>query len=410
MVLFLWTGCERKYTPDIDISEATKNTILTEDFELISIVTRFQGGATRSKKDTLDVIKLHIREKKSSRKLTLTLLPTIGFVEGWTSVGQKSKAYLLRRFTGTILKNREHRFGGIYYDGRQEKGSRSLIELRDAPEDCLEVQVIYVVTIDWFLVDGSGNITSYLGQTTEYQSGEDRVCAPPGSTEVYRDQGTDTRTVAHIPAWKVTSFLVEYDHLLNSKDENFIEDNTWIIPYLEEFIEECGGNDPGRPDLGIVANLIRTFLPSNEEKLFFERYWEGIGDWTLSTNMFNEIVAMINNYPAEWNLQGATDFNGQEVLKYHFDVPNGLEYDLALGQFTFYLDSTGEVVGIYDEYNFDWHQGFQIYGPGTTPTVSLLINSLIGCTDRGFINEWQTRAVSAAGLFSGAKNYKVSYP
>src|SRR5690606_34686285 len=234
-----------------------------------------------------------------------------------------------------------------------------------------EVTVINVVTIDWFLVDGNGNITSYLGQTTEYQSGDDRVCAPPGSTEVYRDQGTNTRTVAHIPAWKVVSFLDENDHLLNSKDENFIEDNTWIIPYLEEFIEECGGNDPGRPDLGIVANLIRTFLPSNEEKLFFERYWEGIGDWTQSTNMFNEIVAMINKYAAEWNLRGATDFNGQEVLKYHFDVPNGLEYDLALGQFTFYLDSTGEVVGIYDEYNFDWHQGFQIYGPGTKPTVSL---------------------------------------
>src|SRR5690606_31613271 len=263
MVLFLLTGCEREHVPWIESSEGSTQTILTEEFELISIETQLEGSATRNKRDTLDVLKLNIREKKSSRKLTLTLLPTIGFVEGWTSVGQKCKAYLLRRFTGTILKNREHRFGGIYYDGRQEKGSRSLIELRDAPEDCLEVQVIYVVTIDWFLVDGSGNITSYLGQTTEYQSGEDRVCAPPGSTEVYRDQGTDTRTVAHIPAWKVTSFLVEYDHLLNSKDENFIEDNTWIIPYLEEFIEECGGNDPGRPDLGIIGNLIRTFLPHN---------------------------------------------------------------------------------------------------------------------------------------------------
>lgn len=410
MVLFLLTGCEREHVPWIESSENSTQTILTEEFELISIETQLEGSSTRNKRDTLDVIKLNIRKKNSSQKFTLTLLPTIAFADRWTTVEQKSEAYLLRRFTGAILKDRDHRFGGIYYDGKQEEGSYRLIDLRDAPEDCFEVTVINVVTIDWFLVDGNGNITSYLGQTTEYQSGEDRVCAPPGSTEVYRDQGTNTRTVAHIPAWKVNSFLDENDHLLNSKDENFIEDNTWIIPYLEEFIEECGGNDPGRPDLGIIGNLIRTFLPHNEEKLFFERYWEGIGDWTLSTNMFNEIVAMINNYPAEWDLQGVADFNGQEVVKYHFDVPYGLEYDLALGQFTFYLNSTGMVVGIYDEYNFDWHQGLTISGPGTTPTVSLLINSLIGCTDRGFINEWQTRAVSAAGLFSGAKNYKVSYP
>ena len=46
----------------------------------------------------------------------------------------------------------------------------------------------------------------------------------------------------------MNSFLDEYDHLLNSQDENFIEDNNWIIPYLEEFFEECSGNDPGRPD------------------------------------------------------------------------------------------------------------------------------------------------------------------
>ncbi|HLU94038.1 MAG TPA: hypothetical protein VKZ54_07935 [Membranihabitans sp.] len=410
MVLFLLTGCEREHVPWIESSENSTQTILTEEFELISIETQLEGSSTRNKRDTLDVIKLNIRKKNSSQKFTLTLLPTIAFADRWTTVEQKSEAYLLRRFTGAILKDRDHRFGGIYYDGKQEEGSYSLIDLRDAPEDCFEVTVINVVTIDWFLVDGNGNITSYLGQTTEYQSGDDRVCAPPGSTEVYRDQGTNTRTVAHIPAWKVVSFLDENDHLLNSKDENFIEDNTWIIPYLEEFIEECGGKDPGRPDLGIIGNLIRTFLPSNEEKLFFERYWEGLGDWNISTTMFNDIKAMINSYQDKWQNATSTTFNGQTVTKYTFYAPPESKYELALGQFTFYVNSNGEVIGIYDEYNFEWHQGFQIYGPGTTPTVTLLSNSLTGCTDRGFINEWKTRAVSAAGLFSGAQDYNIFYP
>ena len=40
MVLFLLTGCEREHVPLIESSEGSTQTILTEEFELISIETQ----------------------------------------------------------------------------------------------------------------------------------------------------------------------------------------------------------------------------------------------------------------------------------------------------------------------------------------------------------------------------------
>lgn len=405
------SGCEREYTPVFDLPNNPEHSILSENFELVSIDTRLEGEATRSKRDTLDVIKMKIRKRKTSEKSTLTLLPTIAFAERWTTMERKSTNYLLHHFTGTILKDRAHRFGGIYYNGKQEEGSYSLIDLRDAPEDCFEVQVIDIVTIDWFLIDGEGNIRDYLGQTTEYQTGEDRVCAPPGSTEVYRDQGTDSRTVAHIPAWKVNSFLDEFDYLMNSRDEDFIEDNNWIIPYLEEFIEECDNGPSGDPIKSLVGRLIRSFLQHDEEKFFFEWYWQGLGNMTLPTPMFTEVKSLINSRNDLWKDPISTTFLGQQATKYSFRIPDGHNYDLALGTFTFYVNFNGNVIGLYDEYDFDWHGGLKMKGSSlTTPIPFTISNTFIGCTDRGFLKEWETRAVSAAGLFMGAQSYTIEYP
>ncbi len=354
------------------------------------------------------MIKLKIREKKTSDELTLTLLPTIEFTNRWTTVERRSTVYLLRQFTGTILKDRIHNFGGIYFDGNQKEGSNSLIDLRDAPEDCFEVTVINVVTIDWFLIDGNGIITSYLGQTTEYQNGEDRVCAPPGSTEVYRDQGTDTRTVAHIPTWKVNSFLNEYDHLLNSKDENFIEDNTWIIPFLEEFIEECGGNDPGRPDLGLVGNYIRKYVTFDESKEMFERYWLGQGDWTISTTKFQDIVSTLPS-PSDWDYVETQ--GNQKIWLVDLDFKNDI-YGM-LGTFTLHTDLNDQPVGLYDYINFDWKFGTMIETidrSGKSYDIFTLGGICGFNTGRKFKNEWVTRAVSIASLRSSADPYIFKYP
>src|SRR5690606_32244621 len=151
-------------------------------------------------------------------------------------------------------------------------------------------------------------------------------------------------------------------------------------------------------------------LPSKEDKLFFERHWEGLRDWTISATMFTDSKARINSYQGKSQNATSTTFNGQTATKYTTYAPPETQYELAAGQTTFYANSNGKVTGIYDEYNFEWHHGFQISGPGTTPTVTLLSNSFTGCTDRGFINEWKTRAVSAAGPFSGAQDYNIFYP
>ena len=66
VLMFLWTGCEREYTSVFDLADNPKHSILSEDFELVSIDTRLEGDLTRSKRDTLDVIKLKIRNRNTS--------------------------------------------------------------------------------------------------------------------------------------------------------------------------------------------------------------------------------------------------------------------------------------------------------------------------------------------------------
>ena len=55
-----------------------------------------------------------------------------------------------------------------------------------------------------------------------------------------------------------------------------------------------------------------------------------------------------------WKDPSPTTFHGQQVTKYSFRIPDGHKYDLALGAFTFYVNSNGDVIGLYDEYNFNW--------------------------------------------------------
>jgi len=209
---------------------------------------------------------------------------------------------------------------------------------------------------------------------------------------------------------EVDEFLNKYYFDFTTKEKIFIRDNEWTIDFLEEYLENCGGNsDSNRPDLGVLGNLIRSYLNTTREKQFFERYWKGNGDWTIPTNMFNELKTLINNNPNR-TIGGGSNvtFNGSPALRYQFNGYN-TDYSLALGHFTYYTDMSGNVIGISDDYNFNAQASegitIQNYALLAGPTATIA-----GCTTRGFLNEWKTRATGVAGLLNGAKSYIVKYP
>ena len=77
---------------------------------------------------------------------------------------------------------------------------------------------------------------------------------------------------------------------VNRKGVEFGVIESWAMKYLIKYIKNCGGNsDPSRPDLGILGNIIRSYLDSDVSKDYFDRYWLGQGDLILNIDQFNEI-------------------------------------------------------------------------------------------------------------------------
>lgn len=213
----------------------------------------------------------------------------------------------------------------------------------------------------------------------------------------------------------IANFFSDYGILFTSDEEAFIRVHPWLIPYLQSFIQNGGKNHPGDwPDLGLVKNFfMRVAFDHPEEALFFERYVTGNGeDWHLSSTMCSDIIAEGETYhsyssaPKNYNSP-----QGEYSRKFSLNQTSS-KYELGLGTFTAYYDSDDTPIGLYDEYDFDWHTAeFRDYtGDGYVDVEIWENRSVFGFTDRGFFNEWVTRGMSGAGAFFGGENYKIFCP
>ena len=138
---------------------------------------------------------------------------------------------------------------------------------------------------------------------------------------------------------------------------------------------------------GGVGAEIRGYLMTEFGKAMFDNYWFSHGDFTLSTDLFNDIVShagsVLHRYPV-------TLSNGQageaQVHSFYGNNP----YAESLGSATIYYQN-GHPVGFHDRYNFNWRR--------------YLFNS----GRRSFNAELRTRMVGTAGFFRGATPFDINY-
>jgi len=158
-----------------------------------------------------------------------------------------------------------------------------------------------------------------------------------------------------------------------------------------------------------MGNLNRIFLSFEKDKWYFERYWLGEGDLDLTSDEFNQIYNQTLNNGKIEDCQNI-EYNGNQAKQCACRIKSG-EYFKSIGWYTLYTDLSDNPIGLYDYYNFDWHLGLliPIDFNGDKVIYDNLLTTVAGCTDRTFISEWSTRAVSIASLLSNAKPYKIKY-
>ena len=113
-----------------------------------------------------------------------------------------------------------------------------------------------------------------------------------------------------------------------------------------------------REELGYLGNEIRDRAGSDFSKNMFENYWNGSGDVELSGKKFAGVLMYVkeNNPEASKpnditlkNNDGTTSTGTTRVVNFY----NSKEYSLVFGRSTLYYNSSGNIVGFYDTYDFD---------------------------------------------------------
>ena len=117
--------------------------------------------------------------------------------------------------------------------------------------------------------------------------------------------------------------------------------------------QKSNTNQPGRPDLGKLGNLIRRFAGSDFSKDLFENYWQGKGTFYLSEKEFDNIAAEADKAGAK-NITGTKiTLNGKEYIVKIISFYASERYNKAIGSGTMIYDLNGSPVVFYDKYDFD---------------------------------------------------------
>lgn len=137
--------------------------------------------------------------------------------------------------------------------------------------------------------------------------------------------------------------------------------------------------------VNMVGRMIRSQVDSDFEKKAFDRYWTGGGDTALTTGEFQDIVNSAQGLPVLETFQVGT--KSGSFIAHKFDFYSNEKYNAGLGSAWIIYGDGGRAVGFYDRYDFN-----------SKPWGVRSIKA-----------ELQTRAVQAAGYYSGAAPYQITY-
>lgn len=136
--------------------------------------------------------------------------------------------------------------------------------------------------------------------------------------------------------------------------------------------------------------IISVGLDSRFEVECFLQYWYAEGDMELSDKRFEHIKNVVKTMEIDYKEGNLIEINGDNYYKKTVSFYGDYVYNAALGTATVYFDKDGEMVGLYDVYDFDL-QGFLDKGA------------------RDLGPEIKTLMVAAAGELKGAKSFIISY-
>lgn len=138
-------------------------------------------------------------------------------------------------------------------------------------------------------------------------------------------------------------------------------------------------------------NIMGYALDSRFEVECFLQYWYAAGDIQLSDKRFEHIKEVVKKMEIDYKEgENLVVINGQMYYEKAVSFYNNSEYNYALGTATVYFDTNGEIVGLYDEYDFDPKEW-------------------LGKDSRGVPAEIVTRLMAELEQYQGAMSYSITY-
>ncbi len=210
-----------------------------------------------------------------------------------------------------------------------------------------------------FAVSFSGNYSDWA----IYSSGAQLL-----ANERYQKQLADEVRRGSIQAIIQYSMLFGETHVPTTiSTRRYFPDGVVSAPYNIRFggyekVLKTGGESEtqqtqdGRPDLGLMGNLIRERAGSEFSKDLFENFWLRRGDKNLTQTRFIDIWEELYSVdPRIFDRKGKKIVmdNGVTLYAKTANFYSSSEYSLALGRATVFFDTNGTPVGFYDRYDFD---------------------------------------------------------
>ena len=98
-----------------------------------------------------------------------------------------------------------------------------------------------------------------------------------------------------------------------------------------------------------LGSIIASFAGCDFNKKMFWNYWNGLGDYSLSINEFEDIVSLSQPNGKPFN----SEWNGDFAIALPVTL-YGTKYDNALGTTTIFYDLDGNAIGIHELYDFNF--------------------------------------------------------
>ena len=195
-------------------------------------------------------------------------------------------------------------------------------------------------------------------------------------------------------AWTLSSYLNTSPEMakrmLEEQGYTINENGILNLKVGDSFIYDVMSGSEEIGSLGTLGDIIKSYLPEGISQVLFKNYWDGGSDLSLTGVQFAGILMYLKSAETVGSIE-ATTLVGESGKEYggfreQADFYGSEYYSLAFGRATVLLNMRQQIIGFYDEYNFD-----------AKPLK-----------ERGVINEVKTRAVRIASP-KQAKSYIIRY-